>query len=92
MFRRGLVNLLDDQPLTVSEIAGMLRVPPREVEEDLRHLVKSLRHEGGHLEVTPAQCRKCHFTFPKEKLTKPGRCPLCHADWISEPSFRVEWD
>lgn len=88
--RRGLIDFLDDHPMTVSEIAGALRVSPREVEEDLRHLFKSIKHENRNLRVTPARCLKCHFAFPKDKFTKPGRCPLCHGDWISEPRFQIE--
>lgn len=75
--------------MSVSEIARALRVPPREVEEDLRHLFRSLKHKNRTLQVTPARCLKCHFAFPRDRFTKPGRCPLCHGDWISESRFRI---
>jgi predicted Zn-ribbon and HTH transcriptional regulator len=89
MFRKGLIDFLEGKSMSVSEIAGVLHVSPREVEEDLRHLFKSLKHESRTLQVTPARCLKCHFAFPKDRFTKPGRCPVCHGDWISEPRFRI---
>ena len=60
------------------------------IEDDLRHLIKSLRHSEYRLRITPAHCRKCGFTFQKEKLHKPGKCPHCHETWIQEPLLEIE--
>ena len=61
------------------EIARHLEVSHKDVEDDLRHLIKSLKHADYRLVVTPAYCRKCDFTFNKDKLHKPGKCPNCHS-------------
>jgi len=89
MFRRGLIDLLVDNPMSVAEIAREHKMQIEEVAIDLEHLRKSLRHSGHSLEVTPGRCRKCGFEFGPEKLTKPSRCPKCRATWISEPRVHV---
>ncbi len=90
MFRKDLMNLLLENAMSVTDIARLMEMHPREVEDDIRHLLKSVKHKGYRARVTPAQCRKCGFTFGQDKLRKPGKCPLCHATWISEPKLSLE--
>ncbi len=90
MFRRDLIDLLQGRPRSVAELAEMLEATPREVEDDLRHLLKSLRHEPYRAVIEPARCRKCGFVFRADKLRKPGKCPRCRATWIEAPRVRIE--
>ena len=60
-----------------------------EVEEDLRHALRSARAAGYHIEVIPARCKNCDFVFSDEKLEKPSRCPLCKATRLFEPMIRI---
>ncbi len=90
MFRKELINLLQDNPLSLKDIANLMEMTPRDVEDDLRHLIKSLKHSEYRLHITPAQCRKCGFVFDKEKLHKPGKCPKCHETWIQDPLLEIE--
>ena len=76
--------------MSINEIARLLELRTREIEEDVRHLIKSLRHSSYRVVVTPAQCRKCGFIFSQDKLRKPGKCPNCHGTWIEEPMIYVE--
>jgi predicted Zn-ribbon and HTH transcriptional regulator len=89
MFRKGLINTLLDTPMTVSDIARLMELSPRDVEEDLRHMTRSLKRSEYRLRVRPASCRKCGFEFGADKLRKPGKCPRCHATWIREPLLEV---
>ena len=89
MFRKDLITMLQGNPLGLKEIADTLEITTRDVEQDLRHLVKSLRHSDYALQVTPARCRKCDFEFSKDKLRKPGRCPRCRQSWIREPLVEI---
>ncbi len=89
MFRKRLIDLLLDNPISVAEIARENRIQIKEVAMDLEHLRKSLRHSEHVLAVIPARCRKCGFEFNPEKLTKPSRCPACRGTWISEPRVQV---
>ena len=89
MYRRHLMQMLLNQPMTVSEIARRAGVLPGEVEQDLRHLVKSLRHGEHELLVTAAECRKCAFQFSQDKFRKPSKCPECRSTWIDEPMVEI---
>ena len=89
MFRKELRDLLLAKPMTISEIARQTGARPKEIEEDLLHLEKSLKHEGRRLVVTPAVCLKCGFEFERRKLHRPGKCPKCRGTWIDEPCVRV---
>jgi predicted Zn-ribbon and HTH transcriptional regulator len=89
VFRKDLMDMLLENAMSVADIARRLEMPPREVEDNVRHLLKSIRHQGYRAQVTPAQCRKCGFTFGQDKLRKPGKCPRCHATWLSEPKLSL---
>ena len=89
MYRRDLLSLLEQEPLTVHEIGRLMECRVSEVIDALHHLQKSLRHRPERMEVKPARCQKCGFTFSTEKLSRPGRCPRCHGNWISEPRIRI---
>jgi len=89
MFRKDLLKLLLDYPMSVNEIAREVRVTVKEVHDDLRHLLKSLCHTEYEMIVTPAHCRKCGFEFDADKLTKPSKCPNCRATWIQEPLVEI---
>lgn len=60
-----------------------------DVEEDLRHALRSARTAGHQIEVIPARCKACDFVFGQEKLTKPSRCPSCKGTRLFEPMIRV---
>ncbi|TNF97991.1 MAG: transcriptional regulator [Gammaproteobacteria bacterium] len=89
MYRKDLIDLLLDNPTSLVEIARFLEMAPRDVEDDLHHLQKSLKHSEYRLLIHPAICRKCGFKFKKDKIHKPGKCPLCHKTWIKEPLLEV---
>jgi transcriptional regulator len=89
MFRKDLVTFLHENPLSVAEIAKAFGISPKEVEDDLQHLRKSLKKSAYHLRVQPAACRKCPFVFSTEKLSKPGKCPRCKGTWIEAPLVEI---
>ena len=90
MFRKRLLALLRDRPMSVAQVAREVRVPVKEIAEDLAHLRRSLEHvEDLELVVTPAECRKCGFQFGPEKVTKPSRCPECRGSWLQEPLVMI---
>ncbi len=89
MYRKALIDLLLDHPMTLYEIAKPLGLRPKDVEDDLRHLQKTLRHEAYRLVIQPAHCQRCGFVFGTEHLHKPGKCPACKGTWIEEPRFEI---
>lgn len=89
--RRRILSLLSERPLSAREISGRIGIPEREVYAHLPHVGRSAGRAGGRLAVTPAECRRCGFAFRKrDRLARPGRCPVCRGESISEPLFVVE--
>lgn len=89
MFRKDLLKLLRTGHFTVVALARHFGVSPKEIEEDLSHLARSLKHSTDRLMIEPARCRKCGFTFKQDKLAKPGKCPRCHGTWIDPPEVTL---
>ena len=90
MFRRHLIALLSHEPRSVSSLARELGMRKGDMEEDLRHLIRSARTAGNDVVVLPARCKSCDFTFGEDKLTKPGRCPVCKGTRLYEPLLRIK--
>ncbi len=89
VFRKDLIELLLMRPMSIQKIARLLEERPRDVEDDLHHLLKSLKKSPCRVVVTAARCRKCDFRFHDDKLHKPGKCPRCHETWITEPLIEI---
>jgi transcriptional regulator len=88
-FRKQLIEVLSAEPRTVTRLARELGLPRRDVEDDLRHMIRSARAAGHDVIVEPARCRACGFVFGEDKLSKPSRCPNCRSTWLYEPVMRV---
>ncbi|HAV63314.1 MAG TPA: transcriptional regulator [Verrucomicrobiales bacterium] len=89
MSRKNLIPLLSSRPMSLREIAAQLGQRPADVEDDLRHLTRSLVHTEWTLTVVPATCRKCGFRFGEDKLHKPSKCPACKGTWLAEPVIGI---
>ncbi len=88
--RHTLADLLTDARLSAREISGALRISEKEVYAHLEHLEMSLHAAGGSLEMTSPECRRYGFVFVKrDRLTPPGRCPVCRQESIADPLFSV---
>lgn len=78
-------------PVGVREISVRAGVSERHIPEHLRHLKKSLKGQGLRLSSRPAQCLECGFIFAKrERVSKPGRCPVCRGSRVAGPQFFIE--
>jgi predicted Zn-ribbon and HTH transcriptional regulator len=87
--RRQLREWLGDQPRSASWLARELGLTRGDVEDDLRHLVRSARAAGDHVDVIPARCKSCDFVFSEDKLSRPSRCPACKGTRLHEPQLRI---
>ncbi|MGH8189030.1 MAG: transcriptional regulator [Steroidobacteraceae bacterium] len=87
--RRYLLDLLSAEPRSVSSLARELGMTRGDVEEDLRHAIRSAEAQGHRVEVIPAHCNSCSFVFGEEKLSKPSRCPACKDTRLFEPMLRI---
>jgi predicted Zn-ribbon and HTH transcriptional regulator len=89
VFRKDLLTVLADRPRSVSWIARELGLTRGEVEDDLRHLIRSARAAGHAVVVEPARCRACGFMFGEDRLAKPGKCPMCRSTRLYEAQINI---
>jgi predicted Zn-ribbon and HTH transcriptional regulator len=88
-FRRQLIELLSREPRSVSSLARELGLTRGDVEDDLRHALRSAQAAGYGIEILPARCKSCDFVFGNDKLRKPSRCPACKGTRLFEPMIRA---
>jgi len=91
--RQRLADILDMEPRSVEALAVEFRMEPRDVEDDLRSLEKTLRREGKRIVVEPARCRRCRFVYhdrADRRYTTPSKCPKCRATQIEPALLRVK--
>jgi predicted Zn-ribbon and HTH transcriptional regulator len=89
MFRKDLIPLLLNNPLSFSQIARLVGETPKDIEAGLIHLLKSLKHTQYTAVIEPARCRKCGFEFDASRLAKPSKCPKCKSTWILETRIQL---
>ena len=89
MFRRELIEVLSHEPRSVSSIAREMGLRRGDLEQDLRHALRSARAAGHQVEIIPARCKACGFVFGVDRLAKPSRCPTCKGTRLFEPLIRV---
>ena len=88
--RKDIISAIEEQPLTAKEISGAVSISEKMVYDHLQHIQKTMHRKGVTFLVTPSECKKCGFVFKKrEKLKKPGKCPKCRGESITEPVFSI---
>ncbi|HSK79045.1 MAG TPA: transcriptional regulator [Thermoanaerobaculia bacterium] len=90
--RQRIAGLLREGERSFDELRRELEVPARVLEEDLRHLDKSLKRGPERLRTEPACCLACGFVFEDRaprRFHAPSRCPRCRSERIAEPRFRI---
>jgi transcriptional regulator len=88
--RHAIVTLLVQGVFSAKEISKALGLAEKGVYGHLEHIRRSIQVTGGALQVIPAECRSCGFLFSKrERLTPPGKCPVCRKEAIQDPLFRL---
>ena len=78
---------------TFEQLRRELAVPVRRLEDDLRHVEKSVRASGRRLTATEARCSGCGFAFTDRaprRFTTPSRCPRCKSERIEPARWSVQ--
>ena len=68
MFRKDLIDILKARPISLHELALLLDSRPRDLEDNLQHLFRSLRKDPLCSVIVPASCRKCGLLFDDRSL------------------------
>jgi predicted Zn-ribbon and HTH transcriptional regulator len=87
--RRKIGDMLRE-PRTVSSIAHELGLNRDEVEDHIKHLVRTARTQKRAVHVEPARCRSCGFRFSSDKISKPSKCPECGGTRLYEPLIQIK--
>jgi predicted Zn-ribbon and HTH transcriptional regulator len=90
--RQRIMELLTDTRLSSHQLAQMLGIAERLVEEHLTHVVKTLTHDRiRRFILEPSTCPDCGFVFrDRTKLTRPSRCPICRGEGITAPGYGID--
>jgi predicted Zn-ribbon and HTH transcriptional regulator len=90
--RQRIIELITSTRLSSYQLAQMLGIPERQVEEHLPHIVKTVaRDPSRRFILEPSVCQDCGFLFrDRTKLTRPGRCPSCRSEGIAAPRYGIE--
>ena len=91
--RQELAELLEMGEWTFEQLRRELAVPVRRLEDDLKHVEKSLRAGGRRLAATEARCSGCGFAFTDRaprRFTTPSRCPRCKSERIEPARWSVQ--
>ena len=90
--RQRIIDLITGTRLSSHQLAQMLGIPERQVEEHLIHVAKTVAGDPSRRFILePSVCPDCGFIFrDRTKLTRPGRCPKCHGEGLTAPRYGIE--
>ena len=90
--RQRIIELITDARLSSYQLAQLLGIPERQVEEHLTHVVKTIaRDKTRRFILDPARCQDCDFIFrDRSRLTSPSRCPHCRSEAIAVPRYGID--
>jgi transcriptional regulator len=90
--RQRIIDLITGTRLSSYQLAQMLGIPERQIEEHLTHVVKTVaRNKTGRFILDPASCHDCDFVFrDRRRLTSPSRCPQCRSEAIATPRYGID--
>jgi transcriptional regulator len=90
--RQRIIGLITGTRLSSYQLAQMLGVPERQVEDHLTHVVKTIaRDKTRRFILDPARCQDCDFVFRnRSRLTSPSRCPHCRSETITAPRYGID--
>ena len=89
--RRRLIDLLTGTLLSSHQLAQLMGMSERQVEEHLTHIVKTIARDPSRtFLLEPSECQDCAFAFhERTKLTRPSRCPRCRSEAITSPRYGI---
>jgi transcriptional regulator len=90
--RQRILDLLVGRMMTSRQLAAVIKIAERQVEDHLVHIVKSLERDlSRRFVIDPSACLDCEFIFKdRSRVTRPSHCPKCRSENISMPRYGVE--
>jgi transcriptional regulator len=90
--RQRILDLLVGRMMTSRQLAAVIKISERQVEDHLTHIVKSIeRDRSRRFVIEPSACLDCEFVFKdRSRITRPSHCPQCRSENISMPRYGIE--
>lgn len=89
--RQAIISMLLDGTFSAKDLSAEVRISEKDISSHLEHIQRTINHKELMLIVVPAECKKCGYVFKKrQRLKKPGKCPLCRSELIQEPLFSIQ--
>lgn len=90
--RQRIIELITGTRLSSYQLAQMVGIPERQVEDHLEHVLKTVaRDRSRRFILEPSTCQDCGFVFrDRRRLTRPSRCPMCHSEGITAPRYGID--
>jgi len=86
--RKAMAEALESQSYDLRELSKQFHIKEKEARDHLEHIARSARPKRFMIE--PAACLDCGFVFKKrDRLSTPGKCPLCRSLSVSPPRFKI---
>ena len=87
--RQEIVERLRTEEWAFDDLRHDLGLTVRVLEEDLKHIQKSVLTAGDRFQLRSASCVGCGFEFTANALHPPGRCPSCRDRQIDGPWLKI---
>ena len=90
--RQRIFDLLGGRVMTARQLATVLKISERQIEEHLIHIARSVeRDRSRRFVIEPSECLDCEFVFKdRSRITRPSHCPQCRGENISMPRYGIE--
>ncbi len=86
-----MIALLSEKEYAARDISKELGIKEKEVFDHLSHISRSVSSGNQTLVILPAGCISCGYVFKtRNRFAKPGRCPQCRSERISDPEYKIE--
>lgn len=89
--RQRIMELITGTLRSARQLAKLVEMPERQVEDHLAHIVRSVMHDRTRRFILePSECRDCDYRFrSRTRLTTPSRCPHCRSEAIAPPRYGI---
>lgn len=76
--------------MDVPELATTFEIRANTVISHVEHIARSLDGTDEQLLVAPPECEECGFDGFDDLINRPGRCPECKSEAVSDPAFAID--
>lgn len=87
--RQRIIQALEERTWELDDLRRELELSVRGLEEELRHVERTVRPRGRRLQIESARCLECGFQLASRALHPPGRCPRCRNRRIRGPWLSI---